>query len=227
MQIRFHFILNGLSFPVRLVLRVKRREHITPSLEKLHWLPVKQRAIFKILLLAYKALNGMAPAYTCLILSSCISLQGHWDRRHRACCVLHFHHQPSSMVIGLFATLLLRCGTTFHSMFAAPLHLVCLNRDWKRTFSSSTSTQLLCNIAICISCHDVFQLPFTIFFRWNVWQGDVLEPLPFLCFIITIMHILHIISWCNCILMCNYVTFSNYCRVKFWNRSPQSYTCMS
>ena len=47
----------------RLVLRVKRREHITPSLEKLHWLPVKQRAIFKILLLAYKALNGMAPAY--------------------------------------------------------------------------------------------------------------------------------------------------------------------
>ena len=47
----------------RLVLRVSRREHITPSLEKLHWLPVQQRAIYKILLLAYKALNGMAPEF--------------------------------------------------------------------------------------------------------------------------------------------------------------------
>ena len=41
------------------------REHITPSLERLHWLPVPitQRAIYKILLLTYKALNGMAPKY--------------------------------------------------------------------------------------------------------------------------------------------------------------------
>ena len=135
--------------------------------------------------------------HICLILSSCISLQGFWDRRHRACCVHHFHHQPSSMVIGLFATLLLRCGTIFHFTFAAPLHLVCLNRDWKRTFSSSISTQLLCNITISISCHDVFLAAFHDIFRWNVWQGDVLEPLPFLCFIITIMHVLHVISRCN------------------------------
>ncbi|XP_072021896.1 uncharacterized protein [Amphiura filiformis] len=47
----------------RLVLRVSRRDHITPSLKQLHWLPIKQRAIYKILLLAYKALNGMAPEY--------------------------------------------------------------------------------------------------------------------------------------------------------------------
>ena len=47
----------------RLVLCVSRREHITPSLEKLHWLPVQKRAIFKILLLTYKALNGMAPEF--------------------------------------------------------------------------------------------------------------------------------------------------------------------
>ena len=47
----------------RLVLRVSRRQHITPSLEKLHWLPVKQRSVYKILLLTYKALNGMAPEF--------------------------------------------------------------------------------------------------------------------------------------------------------------------
>ena len=34
-----------------------------PCLVDLHWLPVKQRIDFKILLLTYKALNWLAPAY--------------------------------------------------------------------------------------------------------------------------------------------------------------------
>ena len=38
-------------------------DHITPVLQKLHWLPVKSRIIYKILLLIYKALNGLAPSY--------------------------------------------------------------------------------------------------------------------------------------------------------------------
>ena len=36
---------------------------ITPVLMDLHWLPVKQRVSFKILLLTYKALNSIAPKY--------------------------------------------------------------------------------------------------------------------------------------------------------------------
>ena len=47
----------------RLVLRVSRREHITPALESLHWLPIQQRAVYKILLITFKALRGMAPAF--------------------------------------------------------------------------------------------------------------------------------------------------------------------
>ncbi len=47
----------------RLVLRVSRREHITPALESLHWLPIQQRVMYKILLITFKALNGMAPAF--------------------------------------------------------------------------------------------------------------------------------------------------------------------
>ena len=38
-------------------------DHIMPVLHDLHWLPVKYRIHFKILLLTFKALNGMAPAY--------------------------------------------------------------------------------------------------------------------------------------------------------------------
>ena len=37
--------------------------HITPVLASLHWLPVKARADFKVLLLTYNALHGLAPTY--------------------------------------------------------------------------------------------------------------------------------------------------------------------
>ena len=41
----------------------KKYEHITPILIKLHWLAVSYRINFKILLLTFKALYGMAPSY--------------------------------------------------------------------------------------------------------------------------------------------------------------------
>ena len=37
----------------RLILSMRRCCHITPLLFDLHWLPVKQRIVFKILLLVY------------------------------------------------------------------------------------------------------------------------------------------------------------------------------
>ena len=39
-------------------------EHVTPLLLNLHWLPVEQRIIFKIALVAFKALHDAAPSYT-------------------------------------------------------------------------------------------------------------------------------------------------------------------
>ena len=47
----------------RLIMGLKKRDHITPTLAQLHWLPVEKRIIFKILLLVYKSLNGQGPAY--------------------------------------------------------------------------------------------------------------------------------------------------------------------
>ena len=48
---------------------VPKFDHITPTLMRLHWLPVKQRVIFKIVLLVYKALHGLAPKYICDMLT--------------------------------------------------------------------------------------------------------------------------------------------------------------
>ena len=47
----------------RLVTLTKKFEHVTSILQTLHWLPVKKRIVFKILLLTFKVLNGQAPSY--------------------------------------------------------------------------------------------------------------------------------------------------------------------
>ena len=61
------YLINRLQLvqnsAARLVTLTRWWEHITPILRRLHWLPVHFRIIFKILLLTYKALNGLAPDY--------------------------------------------------------------------------------------------------------------------------------------------------------------------
>ena len=45
--------------------RWSSENHITPTLKSLHWLPIKIRIDFKILLLTYKCVNNLAPKYLC------------------------------------------------------------------------------------------------------------------------------------------------------------------
>ena len=47
----------------RLTVCMKKTDHITLVLKKLHWLPVNDRITFKLLLLTYKSFNGLAPVY--------------------------------------------------------------------------------------------------------------------------------------------------------------------
>ena len=53
----------------RLVTLTKNYEHISPILDDLHWLPVKKRIMFKILLMTYKAVSGTAPLYICELIN--------------------------------------------------------------------------------------------------------------------------------------------------------------
>lgn len=54
----------------RILTKTRQGEHITPILESLHWLPVRYRVDFKILMLTYKALNGLAPQYLSELLTA-------------------------------------------------------------------------------------------------------------------------------------------------------------
>ncbi len=45
----------------KLITRSRKFDHVTPILRELHWLPVHQRILFKVLVLVYKALHGLSP----------------------------------------------------------------------------------------------------------------------------------------------------------------------
>ena len=55
--------IKRLNAAAKITCFTPRCSHITPVLMHLHWLPIKFRVEFKIALLVYKALNGMAPDY--------------------------------------------------------------------------------------------------------------------------------------------------------------------
>ena len=41
----------------RLVCSISKRDHITPTLKKLHWLPIRERIQFKLCLFVFKCMN--------------------------------------------------------------------------------------------------------------------------------------------------------------------------
>ncbi|KAF7235683.1 putative RNA-directed DNA polymerase from transposon BS [Varanus komodoensis] len=47
----------------RLLTGMGHYVHMTPVLHQLHWLPIEVRAQFKVLVMTYKALNGLGPGY--------------------------------------------------------------------------------------------------------------------------------------------------------------------
>ncbi len=53
----------------RVLTRTRKYDHISPVMSTLHWIPFKHRIDFKILLITYKALNGLAPKYLGELLS--------------------------------------------------------------------------------------------------------------------------------------------------------------
>ena len=51
------------NMAARMITRTRKRDHITPVLKSLHWLPVEQRIQCKVLLMTFKAQRGFAPSY--------------------------------------------------------------------------------------------------------------------------------------------------------------------
>ena len=116
----------------RLVVRLKKCDHITPVLQKLHWLPVKSQINYKILLLTYKALNGLAPSYLSELPTPTVP---HEISDHPA----NFSWQLRKLTLWTMVTELSpfvhqNSGTIFHSTLDRPNPYQVLNLNLKLTY---------------------------------------------------------------------------------------------
>ena len=82
----------------RLVTSTPRYCHITPILYELHWLPVKFRINFKLLLITFKALYGMAPNYFADLLN--IRKNGNYSLRSNDSIMLEYPKEKSLRSFG-------------------------------------------------------------------------------------------------------------------------------
>ena len=57
---KLQYIQNSAA---RILMRVRKYEHITPILHSLHWLPVSSRIEYKVCLLTHQCTHGNAPSY--------------------------------------------------------------------------------------------------------------------------------------------------------------------
>ena len=57
----------------------RKRDHITPLLNKLHWLPVKFRCEYKIAILAYRHFDGTLPTYLSAFFCTYQTSRGLWS----------------------------------------------------------------------------------------------------------------------------------------------------
>ena len=76
---KLQWVLNAAT---RLIFQESKYCHVRPLPYNLHWLPVKFRIDFTILLLTYKAINGFAPFY----LQELISLKEECKYKLRSDC---------------------------------------------------------------------------------------------------------------------------------------------
>ena len=66
-----------------LVANLGNREHVTPAMKELHWLPIAYRIKYKLCLMMHAAVNNRSPAYiTDILVPTSSLLHREWPRSH-------------------------------------------------------------------------------------------------------------------------------------------------
>ena len=124
----------------RLILGIGKFSHITPALHELHWLPVSLRFDYKILLLTFKCIYGLAPTYLSDLISiksnslynlrTGLLVSSYWTiPRER--CLQHWEQDH-------FQQQLRNSGMAYQWSFVKQHHLTVLNFDLKPIFLRSS-----------------------------------------------------------------------------------------
>ena len=112
--------------------------HVTPILQKLHWLPVRYRCIFKTATLVYKFLHSGSPSYlnrSCLLVAVPIVLDIVTQIVNTLQFLLSIRQSSSQPTISaiVLPLMLLRSGMTSLKMFAVQHQLPPSERSLKHT----------------------------------------------------------------------------------------------
>ncbi len=111
----------------RVLTRSRKYDHITQILQSLHWLPIKFHISYKILLLAYKALNDLAPAYLTNLLSRYNPTRSLRSQNSGLLVVPRIANAAKGGIT--FHIWLLKSGIAFLITFGVQTHSLCLNLD--------------------------------------------------------------------------------------------------
>ena len=134
-QYKLQSIQNTLA---RIVTNHRKYAHVTPILQKLHWLPVKYRCIFKTATLVYKFLHSGSPSFSnrsCLLVVVPIVLGIVTQIVNTLQFLLSIHQslsQPKILAI-VWPLMLRRSGMTSLKMFAVQHQLPPSERSLKHT----------------------------------------------------------------------------------------------
>ena len=85
------------------MFRLRRYDHITDALAVLHWLRVPQRVDFKIAVMAFRVLHGLAPPYLDQLVRVAdlpglvVALAAYVHQRHISWTSLHTGWNPSAV----------------------------------------------------------------------------------------------------------------------------------
>ena len=127
----------------RIVTLSPKRTHITPILQSLHWLPIKDRIVFKILLLIFHCVQGSAPQYNISLVHPYIPARNLRSSTSRALIIPKstktWGKEPSHMPGHIYGTAFLKTSRIVN-------HLSHLRITWKLT------CLLIVNFVILFMC---------------------------------------------------------------------------
>ena len=92
------------SLPAAWLIRgLKRYDHISPVLIELHWLSYPQRIKYKVCMLMFKCLKGLAPAYLVALCTKVSAVSGRSALRSAVCGYLDVHGHRTDWGLRAFA----------------------------------------------------------------------------------------------------------------------------
>ena len=127
----------------RIAINIGKYSHVTQALQDLHWLPVCARIHFKILILVFKAIHGLAPPYISDLIT--VKPKSSYNLRSNSSLLLEPPKEKMLPTLGarsfyaaapcLWNSLRLSCVTFYH--------YVILNKNLRPTFFGQARTFFL------------------------------------------------------------------------------------